>query len=384
MSKKSKTGVYSVNGVHYANKILAMQACPDGYYPTWEFLNDIGNFNWSQEPNGTLLDWYRLRAEQIRNKYDRVLLLFSGGIDSITMLRSFVDNGIPFEGVASYGSFSLPNHEKYLRNQEVLHMAIPYVQQLKKKFNIEFDHYLIDDVKFYNIYDREDWIDQSKGNLFSPEVAFWSQFCRDTWVLNHCEKGSTVLLRGVDKPRVLFEDNTWKLSFLDVSSHTLHDPWTKTHDTLYHDFFYWTDDMPQVVCKQAHAIKNFFSSWDHTSKDFLEIFSRDKNRYDRKKYVEWIDPIIYGPYLSEKPGESRKYFSLGKSPWQNYWRKDDAFFVNASQQQLSNWKFGVEQMASMVPSRFYNSPETTSVQQFIEAGLVGIWSQEFIIGEKNV
>jgi hypothetical protein len=133
--------------------------------------------------------------------------------------------------------------------------------------------------------------------MFSPEVNIISQIYKDPWIQNHCELGKTVLVRGVDKPRIIYENNQWKLVFLDVQCQTLHAPWRKSHDALNYEFFYWSSDLPQIMSKQAHLIKNFFQSWDTESIEFKEIFSRQNHLFSRKKYVEWIDPIIYSAYL---------------------------------------------------------------------------------------
>lgn len=378
-------GYYSVSGISYPDKISAFKNCNSGQYPTWHFLEDLtALYNWTQEPMEDLYHWYFLRAQQIRKKYDRVLLLFSGGIDSIAMLRSFVDNNIPIDGVVTYGRFQLNNADKLLRNQEALHVAVPYVQSLKKKHNLKFEHYLLDDGDFYSVYNDDQWHRQTTSHMFSPEVNIISQIYKDPWIQNHCELGKTVLVRGVDKPRIIYENNQWKLVFLDVQCQTLHAPWRKSHDALNYEFFYWSSDLPQIMSKQAHLIKNFFQSWNTESVEFKQIFSRQNHLFSRKKYVEWIDPIIYSAYLSEKPGETRKYFSLGKSPWQNCWRKDDAFFASATDTQLTNWKNGVTELSKMVPGEYFNTTKDYDVAAFLEKGLVGIWAKDEYVLSTNI
>lgn len=143
--------------------------------------------------------------------------------------------------------------------------------------------------------------------------------------------------------------------------------------------------MPQVMSKQAHMIKNFFASWDSNSAEFQQLFSREREIYDRNRYVQWIDPIIYGRYVSDRPGEPRSYFSLGKSPLQNCWRKDDAFFSTATELQKNNWQNAINQLSLMIPSRFYNAPQDANSMTFMEQGLVGIWSQhEALIGRHGI
>jgi hypothetical protein len=172
----------------FNDKISALAACSKGQWPEWHFMEDTYGFNWTQEPIGDLTDWYRARALQLRSKYDRILLLFSGGIDSITVLRTFVDNNIPLEGLVSYGSFGLHDYEKYIHNQEIARVAIPYVQELQRAKNIKLDHYLLDERPYYNFYDNNTWTDDYQHNCYSPETGIWTQLYKDPWILNHCEK----------------------------------------------------------------------------------------------------------------------------------------------------------------------------------------------------
>lgn len=377
------TSWYEVNGQTHDTKVSALLACADGQYPQWQFFSAVKEFDWTIEPTGTLRDWYRRRAWQLREKYDNIIIMFSGGIDSTAMLRTFVDNHIPFEGVISYGSFGMNNAEQYLRNQEIFNAAIPYIQSIKQQRNLKIHYHLVDDTPLYKIYDDADWFHSAHNGLFSPEVVFYKHIGSDPWILKHCERGRTVLLRGVDKPRIICEDDQWKLIFLDIGSQTMANHWITDHGNLYNDCFYWSPDMPEVVCKQAHAVKNFFREWDSKSLTFQELFSRQHQVYKRSQYVLYIDPIIYEDYVAEAPGEPRKYFSLGKSHHQNYWQKDDAFFAGATQKQLAHWKQGVRYLSQEVPSFFYNAPDK-NLKQFLSSGLVGIWSQEFFIGDHDV
>jgi hypothetical protein len=372
-------GYYSVNGIAFDSKINAMKACAPGEFPTWHFMENCNPlFDWTKEPVGSLTDWYRKRAEQIRNKYDRVLLLFSGGIDSVAVLRTFVDNNIPLDGIISYGSFSIPDYENYSRNQEVVRVAIPYVQELAKKRGIKLDHYLLDDVPLYSFYDNESWAHNTSQRAFSPEVALWGQQYRDRYILNHCEAGNTVLLRGTDKPRVAVDNGQWKINYLDLMA-SLYNPWVKTHDNLYYDFFFWTPDMPEVTCKQAHTIRNYLQENPIDQETFTNIFTRQSTKFNHEIYYQYIDPIIYKDYISDVPGQQKSYFSVGKSSGQNLYIKEDAFMTYATAQQKQNWLNGINHIANQVDLMYYNGAPTEDnlVQHFLTSGIRCFWSKDF-------
>ena len=57
------------------------------------------------EPGVPLSEYYRRRAQQIRDKYDYVVLLYSGGPDSNNILHAFVHNGIKIDEIVNINSY---------------------------------------------------------------------------------------------------------------------------------------------------------------------------------------------------------------------------------------------------------------------------------------
>jgi len=58
--------------------------------------------NWLVNPAESLVSLCDKRAWQIRNSYDYIILYFSGGSDSITMLNAFIRNGIDIDEIVVY------------------------------------------------------------------------------------------------------------------------------------------------------------------------------------------------------------------------------------------------------------------------------------------
>ena len=69
---KEYIGIYSVNNKIYTDKIEAiLEANKTNADITWNFHNDeFKKINWTTEPELTLSDLYKLRAQQIRDSYD--------------------------------------------------------------------------------------------------------------------------------------------------------------------------------------------------------------------------------------------------------------------------------------------------------------------------
>ena len=91
-----KNGYYEVGNKIFNYKIHALQeASRTGTPVHWNFNDEVyNNFDWTKRLNISLLEMYRLRAQQLRQKYKWLVVCWSGGGDSTTMLESFLDNGI--------------------------------------------------------------------------------------------------------------------------------------------------------------------------------------------------------------------------------------------------------------------------------------------------
>jgi hypothetical protein len=62
--------------------------------------------DWSKEPSESLEQLYKERAQQIRDTYEYVVLCYSGGIDSTTVLETFYYNNIHIDEILVVGALS--------------------------------------------------------------------------------------------------------------------------------------------------------------------------------------------------------------------------------------------------------------------------------------
>ena len=63
------------------------------------YPNGYDSIDWSKEPPYTLQELYKLRAQQLRDNSNYIILYFSGGSDSITVLNSFIKNNIKVDEI---------------------------------------------------------------------------------------------------------------------------------------------------------------------------------------------------------------------------------------------------------------------------------------------
>ena len=140
-SNEGDYGYYTVNSVIYFNKIEAILAAEAiGTRPVFIF-NDTSydKLNWMVEPDETLEQLYAKRAWEIRNKYDYLILHYSGGWDSNNILETFVKNKIPLEEVYLRGPLTTANNDitdTRASNMfaEVYFNAYPIAQHVKETY----------------------------------------------------------------------------------------------------------------------------------------------------------------------------------------------------------------------------------------------------------
>jgi hypothetical protein len=377
-------GFYEVNGVNYRNKIQALENCKAGHWPKFNFNDDVfSKFNWKQEPTQDILSIYKKRALQLRKKYDRLILLFSGGIDSLTALRVFVDNDIKLDGIVTYASTELYDWKSLKRNAEVVKAAVPYIRELEKEKNIKLPFYLMNDWYMFSSYTDDNWVYSNNGTNHSPETWIYNYHYKDRFIQNIMSQGKTAIIRGVDKPRILYDDlkDQWYISFLDkqcghFSTANFEDNLNKWYEI---EYFFWARDCPELLCKQAHLIKKFFEKLNiKQDKNKMDVlFSKDKGKFSTKEYYKWVDGILYPGYCTHAPGQDKNYFSLPKTNIANAMPKDIVFFDKADQKNVEVWRAGIKKIIDNVDRSFMDGVENNkdyTIDNYIKHGTTGIWS----------
>ena len=159
---KDHWGYFTVGPYNTYSKLEAIEiSAKTGQDLQWHFNDEsYGHFDWTEEPPGDLLFWYAERARQLRETYDYLVLMYSGGADSHNVLRAFIDNNIFIDEIVQVFAYEGTGTEKTSQaNAESFYTSIP-----QTKFLIENNptykntkHSMIDGGKFITtMFDKID------------------------------------------------------------------------------------------------------------------------------------------------------------------------------------------------------------------------------------
>jgi diphthamide synthase (EF-2-diphthine--ammonia ligase) len=282
-------GVYQIGDYRTYSKLEAIEVSAKTRLELkWNFNREsFDHFDWQTEPPETLEFWYAERARQLRETYDYLVLMYSGGPDSWNVLKAFVDNNIYIDEIAHFvveegtacASDSVANHEIHVT-------AIPTVTKLiennptyktTKHRIIDGGPTIIQRLQDVNKWDH--WY-QEGSTFFGPWATALGELRDiDSSYKDLAErKKSVCFVWGYDKPLITTNQNKFSLLFVESGMHSLVKPkyQMQNRDWQFDEAFYWTPDMPEITCKQGHIIKRFLENVDST---WVDNF-----------YVKYYDP----------------------------------------------------------------------------------------------
>jgi len=295
-------GQYLCNSKRYFNKLEAiLESNTSQKHVEWDYHDAIfGQHNWSIEPALELKELYKLRALQLRDAYDHLVLFYSGGVDSWNILKTFIDNDIRIDEIYMFGAFEaeekkisgLGNSRDPGYYTREIKQSLPLLKKLVADKNIKVN--VFDWTKhILEAADNLDWI-WTAGVRFDPTCMVRSKFhkiFREHSELLH--KGKKVgFVYGVDKPRLLRDDDSIYFAFLDVIMTTGTLP---TNDILGEywendEYFYWSPNLPELAIKQSHCVVNWLRSQNR-----IELIKHQKNvaSFHDESYYDQVNRCIY-------------------------------------------------------------------------------------------
>jgi hypothetical protein len=214
--------------------------------------------NWSIEPPESLNFYYKEQAQRIRDLYDYVILMYSGGYDSTNILETFHFNNIKLDKIVCVGAFSQDSVSGVDENHngELYHNCFPYVTELGLTSITQICDYTkhFDDFKNFSIYEYgKDWVG-NVGAWFSPHMWFWRDLERYV-VPTNLDNKKVAIIWGRDKPVLCNENGRIGFKFTDAGSYSYGETGFQRYPNIDRINFYWDPNYPLIIQKQYHTLK---------------------------------------------------------------------------------------------------------------------------------
>jgi len=349
----TKHGYYQVDNIKTFSKFEAWQLSGHNIDKIKFVFNEdvFSAIDTTVEPEEDIYELYRQRALQLRKDYDYIVLMYSGGIDSHTVLETFLDNNLKIDEICTFTNNDVQAKTEKL-NQEIFNAAIPFVETLDlKKLGIKFRLVNIGQMIIDQLSDSYHF---ENFQYYSSSTAFWNTAVKThilkANMLDHrkiAESGKTVCyLWGHEKPHIRVSDQWyfshcpgyWGLVIPDTFSCELsakqynnRQVLKNSFDNFYDEAFYICRESPKIPIKQGHMLAKLMLSnipalkkvWEipimgpHI--EYKAIGPRLSDRFYLSKPV--VDKCIYPQALMSRFGDDKMY--TGSII---YSKKDDWFY----------------------------------------------------------
>jgi hypothetical protein len=322
----SPTGHYTVgSSVFYSNRDAMVASNRTGQPVQWHYYDHIWQqaHDRGQWRNQNLDQLYRARARQIREQYDYVGVLFSGGWDSRNIIETFAKEGLHIDDIII---FVVPELEKStsINNQtasnwygEIMYHAVPFAEQFKQLHpttNITQIEWL--DIVEHSFKDPDQLLKDSRPK---PGVLFgrWLSIAREPNLEKRIAGRRACLLNGTDKPCVI-QNETMARGFFPEGLMRLNSYCTKSNGfpgNVIWEPFYWTPDLPEL------AIRGWYELLDLCRSDPIV------NRAHSLNETLEVRTVLKSSRYVQDAMRRRLYQEFDATAWQADKQSDFGFFM---------------------------------------------------------
>jgi len=283
---------YDLNGIKFHSPFAAFLygSIHDPHtFPRFNFFDaEFSLIDWTSEPTLSFQTLCDLRAHQLRNKYDRLILLFSGGTDSITVYNTFVRNNIHIDEIVVV--YSGTDAEIFLPT-DLARWVITNHKDKTTKITLRTYQTHDDTVEYEKRLLNENFLIEDDDNFRHQDAKFCMPVVHSELINQSYDNYSHCVITGFEKPRLIELNDGYYFEFLDkVFSSVM------MRQNI--EFFFVSPDMPELHAKQCHMMLNYCLK---TNTTFTEI-EKIENYY-LKCAVQGRDPepmVLRGHSMLEK------------------------------------------------------------------------------------
>jgi hypothetical protein len=295
LSLNNDFGYYSVGEKIFFSKNLAYnESLLKNARVEYRFNDHVfDRYDWTREPEPevSIEEFYRRRAQQIRDEYDYVVLQYSGGPDSTNILQTFLKNKIKLDEIVNFNSYNSTSVvEGTIHNADYVYNVRPILEKLLKE-NTQTKVTIVDEIEMT----KKIWDDLYSKDyyelLFSSGTfpSFWMM--RGIWVkyiphiFDMISSGKKVgVVMGVDKPMLKLDDKKYFTVFNDIMAcditTSMHNC-SELNPTNIIEFFYQTPKFPELIIKQVHLLKKTVEKYE--KQNDVSLFE-NSNKLDNTEF----------------------------------------------------------------------------------------------------
>jgi hypothetical protein len=327
-------GYWETAGRHFINKHDALVHATQQKTPIYfKFFNEVWDkFDRSLIGKLSLQEVYKQRAQQLRDKYDYLILYFSGGADSYNVLRTFIDNDIKIDEVCvKWCNATLEANTLIYSVNDWDTSACNYLSEwdLAIKPVLEEIAATHPDIKIEIV----DWF-KNRASIGSedafrlvnhwhdvevPSLAVWSP--NEQLLI---EQGKTVgSIYGIDKPMVYFDESATAYMFFTDSGTTMGTP--NPCNIYGTEYFYWAPEFPLITFETAAATVLAMRAdpvlynlkFDDSSKtnrlSFVSKWQQQQKKLRHILYDNWTDRFqAYKPMTVDRSDKHQWIFNYNE------------------------------------------------------------------------
>jgi hypothetical protein len=366
-------GYYTCNGIMFNSKVDAyLYSATIGKTVEWIFNQDVfSKYPWHIEPIQSLDELYDLRARQLREKYDYLILSYSGGSDTNNILESFIRQGLHIDEIvtnhitkATVKSTILDIRVKDSWNFAAEHglQAIPRLKYISEKLprtkitELDVSDNVLNSMKEFK---DVDWVLHRNDHLSIGQLFRYNYFHFSSIKKQFDKNLKIAIIVGLDKPKTKIKnDNKFYIYFNDATTNitTIND-FNKDYTNVTTELFYWSKDSLNMLCKQAHVIKHWLEERPGRQQFWKNVTFSTVRKYHEK----WLRSLIYTTWDNSwyQADKSTSWFNTEFDSW---FRNDQSL---KKEQEL--WKRGIQFLETSVPNfLLYNkNGELDSLKQFV-------------------
>lgn len=353
--RQKKLGYYTVGNQEYFSKIDALIAgTQQNLHPTWHFNDGVwASMDWRVEPEISLLELYKMRARQIRDQYDYVMVFYSGGSDSQTLVEAFFAAGCHIDEIVTmwnqaYDRDYVTTSTEARNNQAEFDLTakpgLEWIRNTSPSTKITYRDISEHVIDLLDQFDGAEWVNQITEHLNPQNLGRYSgvKFKEQKLVLDRGQR--TAVVYGADKPKVCIKDDEYCVYFVDVIPNNFKGVLIDNDYTnMIPEYFYWTPDLPQIVLKQAHTIKK----WFELNPALKPVIAWPGHNWAfRNTYETILRSLIY-------PNWDLNRFQVNKPSSTIYNEIDTWFFKNFKDtKQYHTWQQGVDFVESKIDKKY--------------------------------